>query len=380
MALSNKSFPARRQAAFALFGLLLCGGCGDTDAALGDAIGQARAAVVHGSDDRREYYDTVEQSMRHLFEAHAVVLMNKRRVESVLQARWERIPTWAELDRLCPDEPFANQPTAAFCSGVLAGDGLVLTSEHCLYGTQIDDIRVVFGYYYIDAERLAVDEGDVHEVSSIVRRSSDDGGVDGVDFAWLRLAERTRSSQTSVPVFTQRAPLVTGTRIFTVNAGGGIPLKLDAGGSVLDARPGLEDFFVADTDTFRGSSGGGAFTSTGALLGTLARGSADFALTESGCKTVIRNVGATAQEQFTYAHRAVEGLCHAEPWHSLCEDDCEQPCRDRSLNHTLASTSSCQYAPGFSQWGNQSWLFLVMLRCLTAARNIRQPYWRVRPS
>lgn len=239
---------------------------------------------------------------------------------------------------------------------------------------------MVFGYYYIDAERLAVDEDDVHEVSSIVRRSSDDGGVDGVDFAWLRLAESTSSSRTSVPVFTQRAPLVTGTRIVTVNAGGGIPLKLDAGGSVLDARPGLEDFFVADTDTFRGSSGGGAFTSNGALHGTLARGSADFAPTESGCKTVIRNVETAAQEQFIYAHRAVEGLCQAEPWHSLCEDNCEQPCRDRSLNHSLVSTSLCKYAPGFPQQGDQSSLFLAILHGLIAARNRRKPHWRARSS
>ncbi|MFC1643239.1 trypsin-like serine peptidase [Myxococcota bacterium] len=323
--------------------VVLCTGCEGNDSFL-ESSRSSQLAVVYGDDSRQEYYEVADGTLRHLFEAHAVALVNKHWVPSLLEGAMDRVPTWGEFERLCPDEPFANQPAAAFCSGVLAGAGLVLTSGHCLYGTPVKDIRVVFGYYLVAEARLALRKDDVYEVSSIVSRSSEDNNRDGVDFAWLRLAEKTRFPHAPAPVFARDLRLSRGDGIVTVSAGGGIPLKVDTGGSVLDVREGTKDFFVADTDTFRGSSGGGAFTAEGALVGFFARGNPDLQQADAGCRTTVRRGPGQTGEQFTYVHRAVEGLCRVESKHALCKIDCVQPCHDRLLA-VSQGTASCALAP-----------------------------------
>ena len=112
-------------------------------------------------------------------------------------------------------------------------------------------------------------------------------------------------------------------------SGGGVPLKLDAGGRVRDARADARDYFAASTDTAGGSSGGGAFDGSLALVGVMARGSDDLTSTDEGCARIVHLPdGPDASEQFTYAGRALEGLCAARPKMStLCRPNCGEPCQ-----------------------------------------------------
>jgi hypothetical protein len=125
--------------------------------------------------------------------------------------------------------------------------------------------------------------------------------------------------------------------IVAISAGGGMPIKLDAGGRARDVRERWADYFVADVDTSRGSSGAGAFTQEFALLGVLARGGLDFVDRGAGCYVTNRTTEENAHEQFTYAHRAITGLCQKDPTaSSLCRLQCDEPCQALPLPVTVA--------------------------------------------
>jgi len=125
--------------------------------------------------------------------------------------------------------------------------------------------------------------------------------------------------------------LAAGDTVVSMSYGGGIPLKIDSGARVQDARADAMDYFTADADNFAGSSGGGAFDDGLALTGVISRGEEDFELTASGCRRATRAVNAerapSTFEQFTLAYRAVEGLCDASSSaSSICRKDCGDPC------------------------------------------------------
>ncbi len=317
-----------------------CIGCGSGQSEL-EPTQQANSAVVYDADDRRDYYDVQDETIRRLFESYSVVLVSDYRVQSLTDGSLKGIQTWRETEQLCPDEPFAEQPSAASCSGVLVGHGLVLTSRHCLVDSELATTRAVFGYYLQDSEHLALTERDVHLLTSIVASSKDD--VDGVDYAWLRFAGETAPNRFPAPTVSSLSPVVEGEPLLAVNSGGGVPLKLNDGGIVIDAHLERQDYFLTDIDAFRGASGSGVFNIDGSLVGIVTSGAADFTRTEDGCRRTVHLSGKRAQEQVMYVHRAIEGLCAVEPEHSLCNPNCEQPCQD-IYAPTEHANASCEHA------------------------------------
>jgi hypothetical protein len=239
--------------------------------------------------------------------------------------------TWSEVNKLCDGEPFGDQPAAAFCSGVLVDWNLVLTSGHCVDIVPVESLRVAFDYFYRDPGELALTEADVYAVQRVIVSRRDGASLNDarerLDFAWLELAEPARPPHRPAPTYTQRRGAEQSDPVVSIGAGGGVPIKWDEGGHVQDIRADFDDYFVADTDTSQGSSGGGIFDGGLALLGSLARGAADFEPTEAGCYVTSReSEPSAAREQFTYAHRAVEALCAAGSASALCDSSCEQPC------------------------------------------------------
>lgn len=301
----------------------------DADGAPRDEIAQAHQPYINGEDDRREYFELDDDQLRSGVQWFSVGLTSSR--VSGLLARGEagRIETWGELDGLCSGEPFADQPAAVFCSGVLVDWDLVLTSGHCVNVLPLSSLRVVFDYYYRAPGDLAVSASSIYEVREVITSENDGAGAAGarLDYGWLRLSEAVRSPYHPAAVYTNGPGVEVTDPVINISAGGGVPLKLDAGGHIQDTREGVLDYFVADTDTSQGSSGSGAFDADLALVGTLARGAPDFIDTEAGCATTDRGLDPSeAIEEYTYAHRAVEALCEAGSDSVLCNPDCEQPC------------------------------------------------------
>jgi hypothetical protein len=137
-------------------------------------------------------------------------------------------------------------------------------------------------------------------------------------------------------------PLDGGEMVLSIGTGGGVPAKIDRGGLVEDVREGSMDYFVASSDTTRGSSGGAAFDAHLAVTGVLVRGGIDLAPTDAGCAATIHLADdAGVGEEFTYAHAAVRGLCDGGTSASyLCQPDCGSPCQVPAVRSDAAGGCS----------------------------------------
>lgn len=304
-------------------------GCAPDVASSGWDLGSAQAAFVNGADDRREYFEVTDGAERAEFEQSLVALVPQYNALALAQGNAKALSTWGEVNSLCEEEPFVDQPSASFCSGVLVDWDLVLTSGHCVSVVPLSELRIVFNYYYREPGELAVSEEDIYQVEEVVAARTDrDPGAGRLDFGWLRLKQPVRPPHRPTRLQTGSSGAALGDVVISISAGGGAPLKLDAGGQVLDLRAETNDYFIADTDTSEGSSGGAAFTEDLTLLGTLARGAPDFVRTDAGCWTTdSASSPLEAREQFTYAYRSVQALCEREPSSWLCDPSCDDsPC------------------------------------------------------
>jgi hypothetical protein len=343
----------------------------------GSALGRNSQAFVNGDDDRREFFELPEGVERAAFEQSAVVLMSAGAADLVASGDAALLNTWGEVNNLCPDQPFVDQPSAAFCSGVLLDWNLVLTSGHCVDAVPLESLRVAFGFYYSAAGELALRDDDVYAVAQVVTSRRDPGSPEGnaerLDYAWLELERDVSVSRRPAAAYVRGPRAAEGAPVISIGAGGGVPLKWDDGGHVQRTRPGFDDYFIADTDTSQGSSGGAIFDENLALLGSLARGAADFSLSDAGCYvTATESDPAAALEQFTYVHRAVQGLCAEGSDSALCDPACDEPC-DVSLFGGPESDeeSGCALAPAQAEGRSGPLLALLGAALLCLRRRPR---------
>jgi hypothetical protein len=283
--------------------------------------------LIHGADDRLEYFDVGSPDLRARMSQSMVALVPRARIIEQGRAVVLTAPTLGEQEELCQGERFAEQPAAAFCTGVLVDWDLVLTAGHCLRLLALDDFAVVFGYYEPSPGALAPLE--LRAPTEIVNEALDArGGAQRLDYGWIRLGAPVAPPRRPVPVFVRPPPLTRGDAVISVGTPGGVPLKLDRGGAVRDPREATGDYFSADTDTSHGSSGGAAFDERLSLVGVFVRGGTDSLLTPDDCRREVHDPDdAASEEQFTYVHRAVEALCADELASSICRPDCGNPCQ-----------------------------------------------------
>src|SRR4051812_43602771 len=223
-------------------------------------LGDKQQAFINGSDDRLEYFELTDPAQRAALAEFPVALMPASNLRALTSGDAAGIESWGELDELCDDAPFRAELAASFCSGVLVDWNLVLTSGHCIDLVPIQALRVVFGYYYVAPGKLALSNADAYPVAEVVVSRRDPAEADQrLDFAWLRLQSAVKAPHRPVAVYTQPPGPALGDSIISIGAGGGVPIKLDAGGHVQETRDAYGDYFVADTDTSEGSSGGGAY-------------------------------------------------------------------------------------------------------------------------
>lgn len=330
-------------------------GCGSAS----DAVALERSGVVYGADDRLEYFETLDPELREIWASSMVALIEKTGLDPVASAVASTVPTVGTVYGLCEGEPFSLQPSAAFCSGTLVGRDLVLTAGHCAHALAVRDFAVVFGYYEVEANHLALGAGAIVDVLEVVSERLDRAGdVPRLDYAWLRLSHAPSPERRTVPIATV-GTVAQGDSLIAVSSAAGSPLKADFGARVSDARGETRDYFVMDTDTSVGSSGGAAFDQSLALQGVFTRGATDFEPSEAGCNRTIRTSASSApQEQFTYAFRALEGLCHDSPSEPICGARHEQ---EVAGGCALATSRSVRSAAPF-------WVGLALLVAL-ARRN-----------
>jgi hypothetical protein len=288
--------------------------------------GSSTESLIHGSDGRLEAYDVTDPLLRARLANSSVALVPNAWLSPGGLA--QSLPSWgSQAPPLCEGERFSEQPVVAFCSGILVDWDLVLAAGHCARALALDDFSVVFDYFYAAPGELGLRADSVARPVAIAAEALDSAGTEPrLDYAWFRLARPVLPPREPVPIRRLPPPLELGDRLVTIGSPHGLPLKVDTG-SVHDVR-NFDDYFIADTDTSRGWSGGGALDETLALVGILARGGIDLTLTEAGC-VEERRVGESEpiDEHFTYAHTALNALCAKDDRWSVCRPDCDEPCQ-----------------------------------------------------
>ncbi len=309
-----------------LVGLLVCGlslatGCvpgpiDETELPMDEpasAIGTQQKPVVYGTDNRQDVYAHTDATLRARAQQATVALMNPADFNATNPNNVTfNGSTLGASYNLCTTERFRDDPTAAFCSGTLIDDDLVLTAGHCITSaTDCTNTRFVFNYYRPAAGTLQpVTTADIFSCASIVARKQATVNGQNLDYAVIRLDRAATPRFTPAPVRGGNSALAVGQNVAVIGSGSGIPFKIDSGGSVRDARSGTLDYFVATTDTFGGNSGSGVYETSGyTVAGILVRGETDY--TTSGSCRVVNTCTETGcrGEDVTYVYPAISDFC-----------------------------------------------------------------------
>jgi V8-like Glu-specific endopeptidase len=278
----------------------------------------AGAKVIYGDDNRDEYYEAsaarqkLARSVVSLWKAEDMqgpqgdlTFVQRLRSKYTLNTKtFTQFMEQASGLPLCPNEPFREQPTGAFCSGTLVGRDLVMTAGHCITSEEdCKNTRFVFGFAVKKKGGSAPAEVPATEVYSCSKievtklDSSKHPGIDhglaamlGVvldqDYAIVRLDRKVLNHR---PLKVNKTPaLPAGAPLFVIGHPSGLPMKIADDATVKNPGDG-ENYFEANLDTYGGNSGSAVFNAkTNLIEGILVRGDQDFKKGPADC--VVSNV------------------------------------------------------------------------------------------
>jgi hypothetical protein len=286
-------------------------------------IEEGERALIYGDDQRRDVYAVDSDLWRDLaLQSTAALigqdLLQRQRDGTIAVAG----PSLGEAANLCADQPFRQQPAAAACSAVLVDDQLLLTAGHCATAETCPDQVWVFGYALArPGGEISLRAGDLYRCRSVPLRTQ---GVDADGRRWdhaFVVLDRPVAPPRR-PARLTAAPITTGSRVAVIGYPSGLPVKIDRGAEVLDARPRTGDYFTMDSDTFEGSSGSGVFDQEGRVAGVFVRGGFDYENRPDMQCLIARHVTGppdpAGAEQASHIGPPVSALCARFPSPRLC--------------------------------------------------------------
>lgn len=269
-------------------------------AALGNyGVGQAADVVpnvIYGTDNRQEVRGLTGFDARNAASTVALVDASAVRSNGDGTSRLAA-PTLAAAYGVCPSERFRNQPIAAFCSGFLVKNNIVVTAGHCInnYPYTLANTRFVFGYRLLASGQVQnrIPNSAIYRgVQVLADREA------AADFAVVRL-DRNVSPQVPLPIQRSGAVAVN-TPLYVIGYPSGLPAKVATGAHVIASNA---DFFRANLDTYGGNSGSPVFNATNdKVVGVLVRGAADY-VQRGSCYVSSILPNSTGQEESTRTTR-----------------------------------------------------------------------------
>jgi V8-like Glu-specific endopeptidase len=235
----------------------------------------SESKVIYGTDERKEIYDPANAPAMVSAAASTAALIHHTDLTAGPSAGTELLPktTFKDLEGVCDSEPFAQEPSAAFCSGFLVGPDIFVTAGHCVVDqNDCDSISMVFDYAYNTpaSDPTLVHPDNVYNCKELINRKQEETGA---DYAVVRL-DRPVVGRTPLP-FRSDGKVDDHASLTMIGYPVGIPAKIDAEKIIRDNA--TNGYFVSDTDSYGGNSGSAVFNSaTGQVEGVLVRGEQDF--------------------------------------------------------------------------------------------------------
>ena len=234
--------------------------------------------VIYGEDNRKEVYE-VEGALKKLASSTAALIEINDLIEHPSQAAlYLESPTLSEYKKMCEEEPFLEQPTAAYCSGFLVADDILVTAGHCV-SSQATCVRsvFVFDYGYVTKDKQHEDvrtlmEDNVYLCDKLLLTSASTFNITPLDYSIIQL-DRPVVGRTPLSLRTEGS-IEVDDEIFVIGHPTKLPQKIAGGAYVWDVE---KIFFTANLDTYGGNSGSPVFNAkTMAVEGILVRGERDY--------------------------------------------------------------------------------------------------------
>ncbi|MBI1320864.1 MAG: trypsin-like serine protease [Candidatus Hydrogenedens sp.] len=244
--------------------------------------------VYYGTDDRIDLFEETDATRIEWAQSTcALVGVSQLSEQADGSIELQTFPYVVGGVEACEDEPFKDQPIAAFCTGFVVGQDLIATAGHCILDeVDLATTAFVFGYEMLN-EGTAVTEFNTNQVYfgvEIVDRAL--GGA--LDHAIIRVDRPITAPGAEILPIRREGDIALGDQVGTIGYPTGLPTKLSFGDDTEVKEENNQFYFSSNLDAAGGNSGSPVFSVDDEFVeGILVRGpAAQFVLQPEGCFNV----------------------------------------------------------------------------------------------
>ena len=237
--------------------------------------------VVYGDDNRVDVFASTNSMYVELSKSTAAMIPASS-LKKAINGEFNISGRSLAARGMCKTERFAQQKSAANCSGFLVGEDLLVTAGHCVRNqTACSQYKWVFDYKvnFEDQFDFTVPANSVYSCKNIITTVLDRSTKD--DYALIKL-DRKITDRRTLDFRTSGKPTV-GDKLVVIGHPSGLPTKIADGANIRALRG---TYFTANLDTYGGNSGSAVFNATtGVVEGILVRGATDYVYdSNQGCR------------------------------------------------------------------------------------------------